>query len=134
MVDENSKEYNDNLKRSIEDIIGAKTSLRKVRKTAEQIKKEDFASLISLLDEIATKQLMLSDLGIDLGSYTQMYEEAIEQALRYSFSEKQYNVINFYLYDRFTEAGEQIGLQHADGKVVYLDTPLHLYEYITAIK
>lgn len=128
------KPHKENVKISVESILGNKVSSKKVRKTAQDKKKEAFCKCITSLDNMASRQMLLmDDFGIDLSTYDDVFVSAIEDLLAYTFSPKQNSFIDFYLYERFDDMGNPLTIEDEKGNIVCLDSPEALYDYIQTL-
>ena len=77
---EPAQEYHaDNVKKTIESIIGADTKLKRRRKTEEDIKKEKFERIITALERVETRSVLLEeDFKLGLSTYDDMFYDIID--------------------------------------------------------
>lgn len=99
-------EHASQLALNIENIIGAKTVVRKRKKTQDDYKKELFFKIIHNLEHLDSRnELAEIDLKINLSDYNAPYEETIEYLLTFTFGKDITKLVWFYLYERFAEDG-----------------------------
>ena len=77
------------VRQSVGDIIGSNTFLKLKRKTEDDLQREQFESIILLLEEIEVRSIILSnDLKIDLASYDEKFYMLIEKLLSIHFGDE----------------------------------------------
>jgi hypothetical protein len=123
------------IKKSIEDIIGADTSLRRKKKTDEDFQKEKFTKLIQTLDEIEVRSIIMGgDLGLDFTKYDDKFYSVIDGLLGLLYPKEACELIFFYLYERINEDGSTNELVDEDGNIVPLVSPTDLWYLIKIIQ
>jgi hypothetical protein len=123
------------IKKSIEDIIGADTSLRRKKKTDEDFQKEKFTKLIQTLDEIEVRSMIMGgDLGLDFTKYDDKFYSVIDGLLGLLYSKEACELIFFYLYERINEDGSTNELVDEDGNIVTLVSPTDLWYLVKIIQ
>ena len=94
------------VRQSVGDIIGSNTFLKLKRKTEDDLQREQFESIILLLEEIEVRSIILSnDLKIDLASYDEKFYMLIEKLLSIHFGDEANEIIFYYIYDRINPDG-----------------------------
>lgn len=132
---DSNKPHEENVKASIDKIIGQKTVTKRARKTEEDIKKAAFKKAIENLVYSEERQILLmEEYEIDTSKYTLYLFEVIDNLFNMLFNREQINVINFYIYDRYTADGNILSLQNSEGKLIPLDTPDDLWEVLKTLK
>ncbi len=101
-----SDEHAQGIKKSIEDIIGSDTVLKRKKKTEEDINRESFEKIILLMDEIQVRDvLMVADLGLDYSKYNEKFYEVIDRMFGLYFGAEAAEIIFFYIYERINPDG-----------------------------
>lgn len=96
--EENSHE--DNVKISLEAIVGGKVKSRKVQKSPDDKNRDRFIMVINAMEKVESREFILTnDFDLDLGPYNADYSDAINGLLEMLYNIKQLNLIDFYLYD-----------------------------------
>jgi len=130
-----SDKHEDNVQRSIEEVLGRKIKLRKTKKTPEDKQKVLFSKIINSIAAAEEKTLQIEMLtGIDLINYNLPFQEAIEGLLELHFNPKQVNLIYWFMYDRVTIDGIPEQFVDEFNDIIPLDTPDDLYDFIKHIK
>ncbi len=74
-----NKEHADGIKKSIDDIIGVDTFLKRKKKSEDDIQREKFERIIQTLEEIEVRGMILgNDLQLDFTSYDDKFYRVID--------------------------------------------------------
>jgi hypothetical protein len=132
---EGLEQHAEGIKGSIENILGSAASLKRRRKTENDIQKEKFEQIIFLLEKINVRsELLGTDFNLDLTSYDNDFYNAIDILLELTFGKEVRELIFFYVYDRVLANGDIQELTDAEGKAIKLNTPSDLWNLITQIQ
>jgi hypothetical protein len=121
------------VKTSIDKIIGKKTTIRKSKKTPEDIKREAFVNLICSYEHAYTRSKLTSEF-LNMEDWDDMWMDVIDGLLSMLYTPSQINMINFYVFDRIDELGQVQPIENVGGQLIFLDTPEQLYEILKNIK
>jgi hypothetical protein len=128
-------EHTQGLKKSIEDIIGSDTVLKRKKKTEEDLNRESFEKIILLMEEIQTRGVLLqADLGLDYSNYDEKFYEIIDRLFQMHFGREAAEVIFFYAYERINPDGSVNELIDENNQVVVLSSPTDLWYLVNHIK
>lgn len=123
------------IKKSIEDIIGSDTVLKRKRKTEEDINRESFEKIIMLMDQIQTRGVLLhADLGLDYSAYDEKFYEIIDRLFQMQFGREAAEIIFFYTYERINPDGTTNELVDENNQVIALSSPTDLWYLVNHIK
>ena len=123
------------VRQSVGDIIGSNTFLKLKRKTEDDLQREQFESIILLLEEIEVRSIILSnDLKIDLASYDETFYMLIEKLLNIHFGDEANEIIFYYIYDRINPDGSVNELRDEKDNVVLLTSPSDLWDVVKLIQ
>ena len=126
-----NQEHANGIKSSIEDILGAGASLRRKKKSEDDIQREKFEKIIRTLEEIEVRGVILgSDLQLDFRSYDDKFYSVIDTLLELHFGKEGYELISFYLYERINPDGSINELMDENSNIVPLNTPSDLLELL----
>lgn len=126
-----NQEHANGIKSSIEDILGAGASLRRKKKSEDDIQREKFEKIIRTLEEIEVRGVILgSDLQLDFRSYDDKFYSIIDTLLELHFGKEGYELISFYLYERINPDGSINELMDENSNIVPLNTPSDLWELL----
>ena len=128
-------EQTQGIKKSIEDIIGSGTVLKRKRKTEEDINRELFEKIILTMDEIQTRGVLLhAELGLDYSNYDEKFYEIIDRLFAMHFGREAAEVIFFYVYERQNPDGSINELIDQNNEVILLQSPTDLWYLVNHIK
>jgi len=117
------------VKKSIEEIIGAPTFLKQKRKTVEDLQREQFVQIIESIEKLLSRTDKLSEF-MDITFYEQPFYQLIDDMFIIMFGENTHQVIAWYLYGQYNEDGSRTQLVDNDEKVIPLETPLDLWNFV----
>lgn len=130
-----NKSHEENIKVSIDKILGQSTTLRKVKKSGEDHRKAVFNKILNNLIAVEERSVVIDELySLDLSKYNNLFFDIIEDILALHFNKEQVNLINFFLYDRYSADGSIIQLHDKDGNTVKLEDGNDLWELLKTIK
>jgi hypothetical protein len=116
------------IKKSIDDIIGSNTFLKRKKKSDDDIQREKFEKVITMMEEVEVRGMILeSDLKLDFSSYDDKFYTIIENLFELHFGREACELIYFYLYDRINPDGSENELVDDDGNYVSLSSPNDLW-------
>jgi hypothetical protein len=122
--------HEENIKISIDKILGSNTSLKRTKKTAEDQRRSLFINIINQLQALDNRALELHfNYSMDMTSYETPFFVVIEELLDMLFTKNQIGLINFYLYERITPEGFMLEL-HDNGVPIPMNNAEQLYEAI----
>jgi hypothetical protein len=126
------KENVNKIKSYIDDILGAKSSLRKKLPSKKSYEKELFCEILQNLQFVNSRTLgMKHDYKINMMEYDDPFYVIIENLVKLKFSKEQQNLINWWLYDKFLPTGETLILtDKKTNEVIPSDTPEEIWDLI----
>jgi len=128
-----SKEENvKKIKSYIDDVLGAKSSLKEKLPLKISKKKELFCDMLKDLQFANDRSIGLKhDYKVDMLNYDDPFYTAIENLIKLQFTQEQQNIINWWLYDKFLPTGEMLVLTNkATEEVIPSDTPEDVWDLI----
>ena len=103
------------IKSYIDDILGAKSSLKEKLPSKKFYERELFCNVLRDLQFVNGRTLGLKhDYKINMMDYDDPFYTAIENLIKLNYTQEQQNVINWWLYDKFLPTGEVLILTHKD--------------------
>lgn len=119
---------------AINQVLGVKSLIRRKKKTQETKKRELFISIINSIEAIINRQnLMYAELNLDLANYDEAFLDTIDALIVLHFGKEGAELIAYYLWDRVAPDGSVSSLLDSDGKEVYLETALDLWNLLISI-
>ena len=122
----------DKIKPYIEDILGAKSSLREKLPVKISHEKKLFCEVLQNLQFVNGRTLgMKHDYKVNMMDYDDPFYVAIEDLFKLHYTQEQRNVINWWLYDKFLPTGEVLILtDKTTEEVIPSDTPEDIWDLI----
>ena len=94
------------LKRSLDQLLQADTSIKRKNKTTFFKKKDLFINIINHYEAAITKSYLLEkDFKIDTSKYEENFHQVIDSFILLSFGKEIYELLSFYFYDRINPDG-----------------------------
>jgi hypothetical protein len=122
------EEHTQGIKTSIESIIGTDTTLKRKRKTEDDISREMFEKAVLAMEEIQVRgNLLHTELKLDLYEYDEKFFEVIDRLFTLHFGREAGEVIFFYIYERLNPDGSVNQLLDQDGHPIPLENPTDLW-------
>lgn len=132
---ENKDEHVNGIKKSVDDILGTDTFLKRKKKSEDDMNRERFEKIIQTLEEVEVRAMILgNDLKLDFTEYDEKFYFVIDSLFHMHFGKEGAEVIFFYLYDRINPDGTPNGLMNDDGDVIELTSPNDLWHLLKAIQ
>ena len=126
------KDNVDKIKSYIDDILGAKSSLKEKLPTKKSLEKELFCEILQNLQFVNGRTMgMKHDYKVDMMTYDDPFYVTIENLLKLHYTQEQQNVINWWLYDKYLPTGETLVLtDKKTEEIIPSDTPEDIWELI----
>ena len=128
-----SKKDNINkIKSYIDDILGAKSSLKEKLPSKKSYERELFCDMLRDLQFVNNRTLGLKhDYKINMMDYDNPFYSSIENLIKLHYTQEQQNIINWWLYDKFLPTGEVLILTHKETEeIIPSDTPEEIWDLI----
>ena len=128
---DSNEQHADGIKKSIDEIIGVDTFLKRKKKTEDDQHRDRFIKIIQTLEEIEVRGMILgNDLTLDFSSYDEKFYFVIDALFSIAFSKEACELIFFYIYERLNPDGTANDVEDMDGNVIPLKTPEDLWELV----
>ena len=129
------EEHTQGIKTSIESIIGTDTTLKRKKKTEDDISREMFEKAILTMEEIQVRGTLLhTELKLDLYEYDEKFYEVIDRLFTLHFGREAGEAIFFYIYERLNPDGSINQLLDQDGHPIPLENPTDLWNLANHLK
>tara|TARA_Y100001963_G_C6596120_1_gene360278 strand:- start:50 stop:475 length:426 start_codon:yes stop_codon:yes gene_type:complete len=124
------------IKKQIDEILGAKSNLREKIHTKRDQERQMFCDILRQLQFVNGRTLsMKHDFKVNMMEYDDPFYIAIENLLKLNYTKEQRNLINWWLYDKYLPTGEVLILTHQKTEeVIPSDTPEEIWDLIMDIK
>ena len=128
---DSNEQHADGIKKSIDEIIGVDTFLKRKKKTEDSDKRERFIKIIQSLEEIEVRGMILgNDLQLDFTSYDEKFYSVIDNLFYLHFGKEACELIFFYIYERLNPDGTANDVEDLEGNAIPLSSPEDLWELI----
>ena len=121
-----------NIKKQIDEILGAKSNLREKIATKKDQERELFCEVLRNLQFVNGRTLgMKHDYKINFMEYDDPFYVALENMFQLHYTQEQRNVINWWLYDKYLPTGEVLVLTDKETEeIIPSDTPEDVWDLI----
>tara|TARA_B100001564_G_scaffold311881_1_gene284448 strand:- start:316 stop:735 length:420 start_codon:yes stop_codon:yes gene_type:complete len=120
------------IKKYIDDVLGAKSSLREKLPSKISHKKQLFCEILQNLQFVNGRTMgMKHDFKINMMEYDDPFYIALENMFHLHYTQEQRNIINWWLYEKFLPTGEILVLTDKEtSEVIPSDTPEDIWDLI----
>ena len=124
------------IKKYIDEILNTKTSFTKKRPLKQDKIRKLFCTALNELAFVNARAIgMKHDFNIDFTEYDDPFFKTISSLIQLQFNEKQRNMINWWLYDKFLPDGNMLILNDSEtDKEIPTETPEDIWELIQKLK
>ena len=130
------KENVKKIKKYIDEVLNTKSSLTAKRPLKQDKLKKLFCTVLNELQFINARAVgMKHDYNIDFTEYDDPFFKAISSLMKLHFNEKQRNMINWWLYDKFLPSGEVLILNDNEtDEEIPTETAEDIYDLLEHLK
>ena len=123
------------LKRSLDQLLQADTSIKRKNKKVFDQKKELFINLINQFEITLTRSYLIEkDFRINLSKYDENFYQIIDSLILLAFNKEIYEILSFYFYDRYNPDGSKNSLVIEEtGEEIFLDSVEDLWRVVLSI-
>ena len=120
------------IKKYIDDVLGAKSSLREKLPSKISHKKQLFCEILQNLQFVNGRTMgMKHDYKVNMMDYDDPFYIALENMFHLHYTQEQRNIINWWLYEKFLPTGEILVLTDKEtNEVIPSDTPEDIWDLI----
>jgi hypothetical protein len=125
----------DDIKKAVDQLLKVNSTVKRKKKAYLDKQKDLFTSIIMALQAIQIRtSLVSSELKVDFSTYDEMFLQLIDSLILLHFGKDGFEVINFYLYDKFNPDGTVNELYDDEDKVVPSETPEDIWNILSKLK
>ena len=120
------------IKSYIDDILGAKSSLKDKLPSKKSHERDLFCTMLRDLQFVNSRTMgMKHDYKINMMDYDDPFYTALECLIKLHYTQEQQNLINWWLYDKFLPSGEVLVLTDKESEeVIPSETPEDVWDLI----
>lgn len=125
----------DDIKQAVDSLLKINSTVKRKKKAYIDKQKDLFVSLIIALQAAQTRSYLVnSELKLDFSSYDEMYLQIIDSLILLHFGKEGYEVISFYLYEKFNPDGSVNELFDDNEDIVPSTTPEDIWKILIKLK
>jgi hypothetical protein len=116
-------------------LLKVNSTVKRKKKAYLDKQKDLFTSIIMAMQAIQIRtSLVSSELKVDFSTYDEMFLQLIDSLILLHFGKDGFEVINFYLYDKFNPDGTVNELYDDEEKIVPSETPEDIWNILSKLK
>ena len=125
----------DDIKKAVDQLLKVNSTVKRKKKAYLDKQKDLFTSIIMVMQAALVRTTLVnSELKVDFSTYDEMYLQLIDSLILLHFGKDGFEVINFYLYDKFNPDGSVNELYDDEDKVVPSETPEDIWNILSKLK
>ena len=125
----------DDIKKAVDQLLKVNSTVKRKKKAYLDKQKDLFTSIIMALQATQVRtSLVSSELKVDFSTYDEMYLQIIDSLILLHFGKEGFELINFYLYDKFNPDGSLNELYDDDENIVPSTTPEDIWNILIKLK
>jgi hypothetical protein len=125
----------DDIKKAVDQLLKVNSTVKRKKKAYLDKQKDLFTSIIMAMQAVLIRTTLVnSELKVDFSTYDEMYLQLIDSLILLHFGKDGFEVINFYLYDKFNPDGSVNELYDDEEKIVPSETPEDIWNILSKLK
>ena len=134
MVNEANNEYSD-IKKAVDQLLKINSTVKRKKKAYLEKQKDLFISIMMALQAVQTRTVLTNtELRVDFSTYDEAFLQIIDSLILLHFGKEGFEVVNFYLYDKFNPDGSLNELYDDEEKIVPSETPEDIWNILIKLK
>lgn len=131
----NSNSSYDDIKKAIDALLKINSTVKRKKKAYVDKQKDLFTGIIMALQAVQTRTILTqTELKLDFSSYDEMFLQVIDSLILLHFGKEGYEVISFYLWEKFNPDGSVNDLLDEDENVIPSETIEDIWNILLKIK
>ncbi len=131
-MDENSY---DDIKKAVDQLLKINSTVKRKKKAYIDKQKDLFVGVTMALQAVQTRTVLTqTELKLDFSSYDEMFLQIIDSLILLHFGKEGYEVISWYLYEKYNPDGSVNELFDDDDKVIPSTTPEDIWNILVKLK
>ena len=128
---ERDERHAQGVKQTLETMIGTDLSLKRKKKSENDLNRELFEKIILALEKVNVRTAIIgAEFDLDLTKYDEEFYTVIDNLISMHFGKEVAEVIFFYIYERLSPDGSVNELMDENNNIVPLNTPADLWELL----
>ena len=131
---DSNNSYSD-IKKAIDALLKINSTVKRKKKAYVDKQKDLFTGLIMALQAVQTRTILTqTELKLDFSSYDEMFLQVIDSLILLHFGKEGYEVISFYLWEKFNPDGSINDLYDEDENIIPSETIEDIWNILLKIK
>jgi hypothetical protein len=125
----------DDIKKAIDTLLKINSTVKRKKKAYVDKQKDLFTGIIMALQAVQTRTILTqTELKLDFSSYDEMFLQVIDSLILLHFGKEGYEVISFYLWEKFNPDGSVNDLLDEDENIIPSETIEDIWNILLKIK
>jgi hypothetical protein len=125
----------DDIKKAVDSLLKVNSTVKRKKKAYIDKQKDLFVNIITALQAAQTRTyLTQAELKLDFSTYDEMYLQIIDSLILLNFGKEGYELISFYLYEKWNPDGSINELFDDDENIVPSTTPEDIWLILQKLK
>ena len=130
-----SKNSYDDIKKAVDTLLKINSTVKRKKKAYVDKQKDLFIGIMMALQAIQTRTILTqTELKLDFSTYDEMFLQVIDSLILLHFGKEGYEVISFYLYEKFNPDGTVNELYNDDEELIPSETPEDIWNILMKLK
>ena len=126
--------YHD-IKKAVDALLKINSTVKRKKKAYIDKQKDLFTSIILALQAAQTRTILTqTELKLDFSTYDEMFLQIIDSLILLHFGKEGYELISFYLYEKFNPDGTVNDLFDDNDELIPSDTPEDIWNLLMKLK
>lgn len=129
-----NNEYSD-IKKAVDQLLKINSTVKRKKKAYLEKQKDLFISIMMALQAVQTRTVLTNaELRVDFSTYDEAFLQIIDSLILLHFGKEGFEVVNFYLYDKFNPDGSLNELYDDEEKIVPSETAEDIWNILIKLK
>ena len=125
----------EDIKKAVDQLLKINSTVKCKKKAYLEKQKDLFISIMMALQAVQTRTVLTStELRVDFSIYDEAFLQIIDSLILLHFGKEGFEVVNFYLYDKFNPDGSLNELYDDEEKIVPSETAEDIWNILIKLK
>ena len=125
----------EDIKKAVDQLLKINSTVKRKKKAYLEKQKDLFISIMMALQAVQTRTVLTStELRVDFSTYDEAFLQIIDSLILLHFGKEGFEVVNFYLYDKFNPDGSLNELYDDEEKIVPSETAEDIWNILIKLK
>jgi hypothetical protein len=125
----------EDIKKAVDQLLKINSTVKRKKKAYLEKQKDLFVSIMMALQAVQTRTVLTNaELRVDFSTYDEAFLQIIDSLILLHFGKEGFEVVNFYLYDKFNPDGSLNELYDEEEKIVPSETAEDIWNILIKLK